>query len=95
MSANTPDLRHWEYRQQCFFPEDSLDSLNCREQDPEFIDWLIKKLENIEDAEEGWQMVQAKIESDENGRCRLEVIMKRPLADSKKLPDDSFIPHAA
>jgi hypothetical protein len=96
MAANLSEPRNWEYRHQSIKPDLANSSaLHCQEQDPEFIRWLIETLESIENSEEGWRMVQAKIESDENGRCWLDVLMKRLLADANNPPNASSIPHAA
>jgi hypothetical protein len=65
------------------------------EQGPRFIEWLIETLETIDRSEEGWQLVSAKIESETKcGPC-VEVLMKRPLADSQENGGSSSIPHAA
>ena len=86
----------WEYRHQCFNP-DRNPSQNPRneEQDPEFIAWLVVTLEGIDHSEEGWRLVSAKIEADEDSLPRLDVLMKRPLADSQDPRGGSSIPHAA
>ena len=83
------DQENWEYRHRYFEP--MLAECDCQEQDPEFIEWIVKTLENMDSAEEDWQMVSAKIASDDRGRAWLDVLLKRPLADSR----GSSMPHAA
>jgi hypothetical protein len=91
-----PDQECWEYRHQRFEPNGSdPQAYDFQEQDPKFIEWLVETLESVEQEAEGWRMVSAKIESDERGRLRINVLMKRPLVDSKNSCGSSSIPHAA
>ena len=92
--ADYPEHECWEYRHQCF-AQDRRPSQNSgsQEQDSEFIAWLVETLESIDHSEEGWRMVSAKIESADDGHSRLDVLMKRPLADAQN--SGSSIPHAA
>ena len=90
------DQESWEYRHRCIESKPTNpDALGCREQDPEFIKWLVETLESLDHAEEGWRLVRAKIESDERGHLWLDVVLKRPLADAQKIRGSSSIPHAA
>jgi hypothetical protein len=94
--ADYPEHECWEYRHQCFDPDrNPSQNSSSGEQDPEFIAWLIETLEGIDHSEEGWRLVSAKIEADEDGFPRLDVLMKRPLADSQNPRGGSSIPHAA
>ena len=94
--ADFPEHVCWEYRHQCFDPcQDPSRASGSHEQDSEFIAWLIETLESIDRSEEGWRMVSAKIEADDDGRPRMDVLMKRPLADSQTSRSESSIPHAA
>jgi hypothetical protein len=87
--VNHLEQENWEYRHRRFEPKRT--GPGFQEQDHEFIEWLIETLEGMDHAEEGWRMVSAKIESDDRGRSWLDVLLKRPLADSR----GSSIPHAA
>jgi hypothetical protein len=55
---------------------------------------MVKTLEKMDLADEGWQMVSAKIESDDRGRSWLNVLQKRCLVGSQRFPG-SIVPHAA
>src|SRR5271157_2888822 len=94
--ADYPEHGCWEYRHQCFDWGRSPSQISGgAEQDPEFIAWLIVTLESIDRSEEGWRMVSAKIDADADGGPRLDVLMKRPLADLQNPRGGSSVPHAA
>jgi hypothetical protein len=84
------DQAKWEYRHRSFEPSGA----GCGEQDADFIDWMVKTLEKMDLTDEGWQMVSAKIESDDRGRSWLNVLQKRRQVGSQRFPG-STVPHAA
>jgi hypothetical protein len=95
-AADYSEHECWEYRHRVFEPGCSPPRLSgSGEQDPEFISWLIVTLESIDRSEEGWRMVSAKIDAGDEGCPRLDVLMKRPLADRQNPRDGSSVPHAA
>jgi hypothetical protein len=94
--ADYPEHECWEYRHCCLEKTRNLSQASARqEQDSEFIEWLVETLERIDCSEEGWRMVSAKIDSDDERGPRLDVLMKRPLAESQNSHGGSSIPHAA